>query len=270
MLRDELTLGRAMITAQCKTINQEEHNNAAQAFNLGVELQWSAAINSAAAAVGGPTLMIDCDPWDNEMGSDWFGTLITHELGHMAGYSHPKFKTSVYNSPCENIGSDYCHGHCMEWTSACQNHLIFGSQTCGFANTGCKTTCVHSDYCHSLPERMTECFGYQKVHSRGESMSEIVVNTVNTVVTKVSENPMLGLAGVTAVFSFLCCLFFTVSACRGCCASLFGRRKKPQDKKRRNSAAKQAAEQTTKENMDGAVLQDDGRSADNSQPETTK
>jgi hypothetical protein len=172
-LRDQLTVGSAMVSqSQCSHLTQEEHNNVAQAFNLGVELGYYAKTQSAAAQKGGPELYIQCKLFETEVGGDWFGTLITHELGHSAGYSHPKFKKQTFYSECEDIGSDYCQGHCMEWTRACENHGVFGSESCGFAGFGCKTMCVHSDYCFSLPERLTECFGYQKVHSRAESLTK--------------------------------------------------------------------------------------------------
>lgn len=181
-LRDKLTLGESMIsTSQCNHLTQEEHNNVAQGFNIGVELGYYAKTRSAAAQTGGPELYIDCGLWNDQMGNDWFGTLITHELGHSSGYSHPNFKQQTYKSECENIGSTYCHGHCMEWTEACQNHGIFGSETCGFAGFGCKTGCVHSDYCFSLPERITECFGYQKVHSRSETLQQRVTGVAENV-----------------------------------------------------------------------------------------
>jgi len=181
-LRNQLTRGDAMQSnKQCSHLTKEEHDNVAQGFNLGVELGYYAKTQSAAAQKGGPEFYVSCTLWDEEMGSDWFGTLVTHELGHLSGYSHPKFKGQVYYSECENIGSTYCHGHCMEWTRACENHLIFGSETCGFAGFGCKTRCVHSDYCYSLPERLTECFGYQKVHSRAESLSDRAGSAIESV-----------------------------------------------------------------------------------------
>lgn len=174
-LRDALTIGDAMLsTKQCSHLTQEEHNNVAQAMNLGAELGYYAKTASAAAQKGGPELYIQCGLWNEQIGGEWFGTLLTHEMGHMAGYSHPKFDVQTYYSECENIGSTYCHGHCMEWTRACENHGVFGSEHCGFAGFGCKTKCVHSDYCYSLPERLTECWGYQKVHSRAESLQDRV------------------------------------------------------------------------------------------------
>jgi hypothetical protein len=187
-LRDELTIGSSMhTTAKCSHLTKEEHSNAAQAFNMGVRLDFYASVKSASAVRGGPILYIQCELWEKQMGNEWFGSLIAHEIGHSAGYSHPKFKTQTYVSECEDIGSSYCTGHCMEWKSACTNHVVFGSKPCGFAGCGCKTTCVHSDYCFSLPERMTECLGYQKVHSRlddnaGVAKSKnIVASTFGTV-----------------------------------------------------------------------------------------
>lgn len=172
-LRDRLTTGDAMVTGSaCSHLTDEEHQNIAQGFNLGLELGYYKNTQSAAAQKGGPEFYIDCTLWEEQMGNPWFGTLVTHELGHLSGYSHPDFKQQTYVSECEDIGSKYCQGHCMEWTKACENHAVFGSQGCGFAGCGCQTTCVHSDYCFSLPERLTECFGYMKVHSRAESLSE--------------------------------------------------------------------------------------------------
>jgi hypothetical protein len=178
-LRDELTLGQGMqSSSQCSHLTQEEHNNVAQAFNTGVSLGYYAEVVQASAVRGGPNLYMNCKLWDTEMGTVWFGSLVAHEMGHAAGYSHPKFKAQTYPSECENIGSSYCHGHCMEWTSACKDHMVFGSESCGFAGFGCRTTCVHSDYCFSLPERVTECLSFQKVHSRSdESTAEKVGNS---------------------------------------------------------------------------------------------
>jgi len=169
-LRDEITIGDAMQTsAQCSHLTKEEHANVAQAYNIGILLGYYPQTQSAAARRGGPDFFVECALWDKEIGSVWFGTLVSHEMGHVAGYGHPAYSQQTYTSECENIGSDYCGGHCKEWTRACENHAVFGSSSCGFAGFGCKTTCVHRDYCFSLPERVTECFGYEKVHSRGES-----------------------------------------------------------------------------------------------------
>lgn len=178
LLRDELTMGRSMFSARCTQLKEEEHNNYAQAFNLGIELQYNAAVRSAAAEVSGPIFFMDCTLWDTEIGSDWFGALVSHEMGHTAGYSHPSFKLDYiqFDSECENIGADLCPGHCKLASSACQNHMMHGSQFCGFA--GCKTTCVHADYCFSMPERAPECFGFEKVHSRGDTMYELEANTL--------------------------------------------------------------------------------------------
>jgi hypothetical protein len=214
-LRDELTLGSAMLSAQCSgKLSVEEHNNLAQAFNIGIELGWNKKTNQAAARVGGPSLFIDCDLWDNEIGSEWFGSLIAHELGHSAGYGHPKFKANVFHSECENIGSTYCSSHCMEWTDACQNHFIFGSKGCGFANMGCMTTCVHDQYCNSVPERVTECFGYMKVHSRGEGLSEKGV--VGSIVSKATDTiaNILGFGrapGTSVALPFLLVVIFNAA-----------------------------------------------------------
>jgi hypothetical protein len=182
-MRDELTLGNArQETNQCDHLTKEEHNNVVQAFNSGVLLGYYADVVQASAVRGGPNLYVNCKLWDEDMNSnpEWFGSLVSHEMGHAAGYSHPKFSGQTYESECENIGSDYCHGHCMEWTSACENHMVFGSESCGFAGFGCKTTCVHSDYCFSLPERVTECLNYMKVHSRADqTFWEKTGNTVS-------------------------------------------------------------------------------------------
>jgi len=209
-LRDKLTLGNAMqSTAQCSHLTQEEHHNVAQAFNLGIELGYYSKTQSAAAQAGGPEFYINCKVWDEKMGTDWFGTLVTHELRHASGYRHPKFKKQVYTSQCENIGSSYCAGHCMEWTRACENHAIFGSETCGFAGFGCKTRCVHSDYCFSLPERLTECFGYQKVHSRAESVEERTKGWLPEGMADSKNLMTLVMAGIVACccLSSSCCLF---------------------------------------------------------------
>mmetsp|Transcript_122422 Transcript_122422/g.225512 ORF Transcript_122422/g.225512 Transcript_122422/m.225512 type:complete len:465 (+) Transcript_122422:1267-2661(+) len=211
--RDELTLGKAMVTAKCTQLKKEEHANVAQAFNLGVELAFSKKTKSAAAQRGGPYLFLDCDLWDDQMGNDWFGTLVSHEVGHLAGYRHPKFKNGmVYDSKCRPLGSKYCPGHCMEWTSACENHLIYGSSGCGTANTACKTTCVKTEYCFSLPERLTECFGFQKVHSRGESSKEILGNYL----TKLEEKKHIAVP----------IIILTIVACGSCCFGIFQRHRK--------------------------------------------
>jgi len=238
LLRDELTLGSAMLSAGCTTLWQEEHDQMAQAFNLGVTLSYSENVASAAAEVGGPTMFVDCKLWDEQIGSDWFGTLVTHELGHAAGYGHPTYTDEgmVFDSECEGLGEPLCAGHCKEWTKSCQNHLIFGSKGCGFANTGCQSTCVHEDYCFSMPERVTECFGYQKVHSRGEDTTEAtnaaIVNIGATVtefmclkmgvgcLTQAENSKAAGFMVVTLLVVLLCC------APLGCCAYALSRKTK--------------------------------------------
>merc|ERR1719162_539607 len=121
-----------MISNKCTQLVREEHNNVVQAFNLGNAIGTRAGVKSAAAQMGGPALYIDCKLWDEQMGNPWFGTIITHEVGHTAGYGHPKFPTHKYVSECEDVGSEYCPNHCKEWTAACDNHVIFGSVGCGF------------------------------------------------------------------------------------------------------------------------------------------
>lgn len=173
-LRDQLTLGTARIGQErCQHISQEEYENLVQAYNVGILLmsRGPVQINQAAAQIGGRKMIVNCEMWSQRMGNDHFGTIITHEMGHTAGYRHPVFSDGqVYDSQCRNLGEKYCEPDCMEWTTACVLHISHGSSPCGFGGMGCRTTCVKSDYCMSFPERITECFGYQKVHSRGDTL----------------------------------------------------------------------------------------------------
>jgi hypothetical protein len=159
-----------------KDISADEHNHVIQAFNMGIVMQkGTAEMRSAQAKLGGPSVAIACELWSKQMGNGWFGTLITHEMGHVAGYSHPDWGPNMtFESQCLSPQSQMCPaGSCIEWIGACETHLNHGSTPCGDYNLGCKTTCVRGEYCNTLPEKITECFGYQKVHSRGESTSEL-------------------------------------------------------------------------------------------------
>merc|ERR1719498_333198 len=93
-------------------------------------------------------------------------------MGHVAGFGHPNFKGMTFKSECKPPGSTLCPGHCIEWIGACETHISFGSERCGSTGLGCQARCVKAEYCNSLPERITECFGYQKVHSRGETLGD--------------------------------------------------------------------------------------------------
>jgi hypothetical protein len=168
-LRDDMVTGSSQASAaRCAHINAEEHANVVQGYNIGILLGYFASTRSAAAQRGGDEFYVDCTVWSDKMDSDkeWFGSLVTHEMGHIAGYGHPKYSEQKFTSACENVGSAYCAGHCKQWTEACENHANFGGETCGFASFGCQTICVKSDYCYALPERITTCLGYEKVHSR--------------------------------------------------------------------------------------------------------
>jgi len=139
-LRHELLHGSARHSERCSHLSREEYINVVQAFNLGIRVGWYRVMKSAAAVMGGPWFFVNCDLWKNQMGNEWFGSLVTHEMGHAAGYGHPVFETAKFESECKSISSTFCEGHCKQWTSACVNHAMFGSSICN--GVGCSTTCV--------------------------------------------------------------------------------------------------------------------------------
>lgn len=167
-LRDELATGLSKLhSARCSHIAAQEHHDVVQAFNVGVRLGQGDGVPSS-AQLGGQNISINCAFWADQMDSPAvMGSLLAHVMGLVAGYDHPDFQSMVYESECRSYGDHRrCDGHCMEWTTACKLPNAFGSMGCAWADMGCKTTCVKSDYCMSLPERMTQCFGFEKVHSR--------------------------------------------------------------------------------------------------------
>eukprot|EP00930_Biecheleria_cincta_P039094 TRINITY_DN26898_c0_g1_i1.p1 TRINITY_DN26898_c0_g1~~TRINITY_DN26898_c0_g1_i1.p1 ORF type:complete len:637 (-),score=87.69 TRINITY_DN26898_c0_g1_i1:71-1981(-) len=173
-MRERITIGDARLGAsQCQVLTFDEHTDWAQAFNMGVVLKSYPTYLSGTAAAdwGGPAMYIACtaDIWPSTTRNDEFlGSLLAHEMGHIAGYDHPDFEVATFQSECKPLLSTYCSGHCMRWKEACITHLNFGSSSCGFAGLGCQLQCVKDDYCNSAPERFPICLGYEKVHSRGK------------------------------------------------------------------------------------------------------
>lgn len=195
-LRDELVFGESTLSSdRCSEITAEEHDMNVQAYNVGVLMASKGhPVKQAVAQLGGRKMIINCELWDkqeNTLDKPYFGTIITHEMGHVAGYGHPLYDENTFESECGSIGGDhdFCPDHCMEWLDACIVHMTHGSKTCGFGNMGCKTTCVRSEYCKSLPERITVCFGYEKVHSRRglKDHQDRVNNALESVGAKLSS-----------------------------------------------------------------------------------
>jgi hypothetical protein len=163
--RNKATVGTSR---NCGQLTYDERMDYKRAWNIGISIG-GAPRASASAQVGGPQMMFACGVWANEMGNGWFGTLFTHEMGHVAGYSHPDTATTavIFSGDCGAIGRNGCLGHCKKWKNACTTHFHYGSSSCGFYGMGCQNQCTHNNYCHSMPEKATECMGFEKVHSRG-------------------------------------------------------------------------------------------------------